>query len=266
MPYPVTPDQPTSAANSDLDTTAAGIGGVADAAVTNPASSGSTIALLKGLLTRFGTTLGFDNTNELKASLYGKNSAAGDTAMQLNSDGSQYMDLRRAAGTALAISNPVMIETNIQNAIRNGQGYAATTGSLTSTSGNAFPLSIFNPSGSGKNILIFSLKVSATGGQFTLDTRAKTTDPAFSTALTPVNLKIGGSASVLTSSVTTVNSNQTISGTQIEYDMVLGNTSYELLTNGDVILLPNGSAEGLTLYLVTGASGNYVLNAKWIEF
>lgn len=113
------------------------IGLKADAAVTNPASSGSVIALLKGLLTRIGTTLGFDNTNELKTSVYGKNSAAGDTALQLNSDGSLYGDIRRVAGNAIAPgSNAVPILSSAAT------GYVAAYGSnpaaLTSSTDYSF--------------------------------------------------------------------------------------------------------------------------------
>lgn len=65
--------------------TATGVGGVADSAYAS--GSGSIIAILKGIFGRIGATLGFDNTNVLKISNYGKNSAAGDTAILVDSTG-----------------------------------------------------------------------------------------------------------------------------------------------------------------------------------
>jgi hypothetical protein len=73
--------------NTNTANTATGIGGVADSAYTS--GSGSIIAIVKGTFTRLANivTMAFDNTSRLQTSLYGKNSAAGDTAILVDSTG-----------------------------------------------------------------------------------------------------------------------------------------------------------------------------------
>lgn len=75
----------SSSISTNTSNAASGIGAVADSAYTS--GSGSAIALLKGIFGRIGAALGFDNTNVLKVSLYGKNSVAGDTSLLADSTG-----------------------------------------------------------------------------------------------------------------------------------------------------------------------------------
>lgn len=93
----------------------ADIGAVADAAVTDPTAEASIISSLKGIIKQLqgdgsgaspvsdaggalsidigGVVPGLDNTNEIKASIYGKNAAAGDTPVLVDASGNVMVSL-----------------------------------------------------------------------------------------------------------------------------------------------------------------------------
>jgi expansin (peptidoglycan-binding protein) len=149
--------------------------------------------------------------------------------------------------------------------IVNGQGFSASTGMLNSASGtNNYALSVFNPNNSGKNILVYSIQVANGSGGMTAILQRVTSDPGF-TAVTPLNAKLGGAASAIAGHVSQATSNQTLSG---NYDQVvtIASTTIELLTNGAVILLPNGSNEGLVQYIQTYSTAINSILMRWIEF
>jgi hypothetical protein len=91
-----------------------------------------------------------------------------------------------------------------------------------------------------------------------------TADPSF-TAVTPLNAKLGGPSSAIATHVTQATSNQTLSG---NYDQVItiASTTMELLTNGAVILLPNGSNNGLVTYIQAYSAAINSIFARWVEF
>lgn len=90
-----------------VDGSIATLGTEADSAVTNPASTATAIALLKGLITRLGFTLAADNTNELKTSIYGKGAgAAGDTPLLLDASGRPIIgNIVQIGGQAVKLDN-----------------------------------------------------------------------------------------------------------------------------------------------------------------
>jgi hypothetical protein len=163
------------------------------------------------------------------------------------------------------VTNPTITEDQIRAWIANGQGFSASTGILNSASGtNNYALSIFNPNTSGKNILIYSIQVANGSGGTTAILQRVTADPAF-TAVTPLNAKLGGSASAIAGHVSQATSNQTLSGT---YDQVItiASTTMELLTSGAVILLPNGSNNGLVAYIQTYSAAINSILMRWVEY
>src|SRR6266487_544529 len=143
-----------------------------------------------------------DNTNEIKTSLYGKNAAAGDTAIQVNSDGSQQMDLRKVLGAAMSATNPVITQAQFVVAALGAKVYTATTGDITLGTSATGGLSIFNNS-TAKTIIIFSIEGYNFSTGIHVDVRMTTSDPALGTAVTPVNASAGGAASSLTCSSAT---------------------------------------------------------------
>jgi hypothetical protein len=163
------------------------------------------------------------------------------------------------------VTNPTITEDQIRAWIANGQAFSASTGMLNSASGtNNYALSIFNPNNSGKNILVYSIQVANGSGGITAILQRVTADPAF-TAVTPLNAKLGGSASAIAGHVSQATSNQTLSGA---YDQVitLASTTMELLINGAAILLPNGSNNGLITYIQTYSAAINSILMRWVEY
>jgi hypothetical protein len=163
------------------------------------------------------------------------------------------------------VNNPTLTADQIRAWIANGQAFSASTGMLNSASGtNNYALSIFNPNNSGKNILVYSIQVANGSGGITAILQRVTADPAF-TAVTPLNAKLGGSASAIAGHVSQATSNQTLSGA---YDQVitLASTTMELLTNGAAILLPNGGNNGLVTYIQTYSAAINSILMRWVEY
>ncbi len=163
------------------------------------------------------------------------------------------------------VTNPTLTSDQIRAWIANGQAFSASTGMLNSASGtNNYALSIFNPNNSGKNILVYSIQVANGSGGITAILQRVTSDPAF-TAVTPLNAKLGGSASAIAGHVSQATSNQTLSGA---YDQVitLASTTMELLINGAAILLPNGGNNGLVTYIQTYSAAINSILMRWVEY
>lgn len=130
-----------------------------------------------------------------------------------------------------------------------------------------YGLSVFNPSTSGKNILITSIKGWNNGGAALFYLFKTTSDPALGTVIAPVNQKFGSTASVLTSSVTWDTTAISYPGAT-PVDTAAASTSQliEVLLNGNVILLPSGSAFGVELITYVNNSASYGFCIKWAEY
>lgn len=173
--------------------------------------------------------------------------------------------------------NPIQgTEPNISVAIRNGQGYMVGTGAATATNPSltVCALSLFNAA-SGKSVLIYSIRVPAAANNYSLANavRQTTVDPTGTTGFTAVptifNMKPGGVGSVVSAcaSPTAIAASITATGTVMFYYAVPGLQEVELLSNGAVLLLPAGSANGLEITtLVATAGNNFGATARYIEF
>ena len=177
-------------------------------------------------------------------------------------------------GTATIVNGatatlPLLTEQNIQSFIRAGLGYSATTGSINASGAGNFQLSIFNPSTSGKSILIYRVKFyNSTVNSGHKIIFGVTTDPAFATSLTPVNQLAGGSASAINTKVTTNGTTtQAVPGTGSQVDTFTGLAAvpYEIVDPRNAFVLPAGSAFGLDIVLIFGAAATYAMTANWIE-
>ncbi len=154
----------------------------------------------------------------------------------------------------------------IRDWLFNAQAFYGTTGQMSSANATVdAPMSIFNPSNSGKNIFITSIIVSSGTGSLVGICFATTADPAYASSLKIKNAKGGGAASAIASSCTFVNTNQSQPGSG-ELRRLYNNYSQELIPSGFGILLPNGSANGVSTFLETYASGIGSISATWLEF
>lgn len=181
-------------------------------------------------------------------------------------------NITQVAGATLSGTNPLITEAMVQNLIRNAQGYQATTGRLvTATNANLqMGMSLFNPIGSGKSIMITSAKATCQNAS-AVTVQNTTTDPAYATTITATNLKLGGTASVLTSSLTSAASGATAgiatSGSVYDATYVAATSFVELLANGNVIILPAGAANGISMFVTVTTAGNaWSFTFRWIEF
>lgn len=189
----------------------------------------------------------------------------------LNADGSSLTGAMTPGGIGQALKvdglGNLLVSAGVtnQNLITNGQAFSASTGMLNSGAGtNNYALSIFNPAGSGKTVLIYSIQVANGSGAMTALLQRVTSDPAFS-AVTPLNARAGGGVSALAGHVTQATSNQPLSGTYDQVVIVVGAT-LEILSNGAAILLPGGSNNGLVQYIQTYSAAINSILMRWIEF
>jgi hypothetical protein len=165
-------------------------------------------------------------------------------------------------------SNPVITEDQIRGYIVSGQGFSATIAITTAAANVAPGWSLYNPSSSGKALLIYSIKVGATGSNASGTLNLYTADGSFGPTVTPVNLRGGGGASVATCDSTPAlpTASATVYGTTFENYAVAQNGVYDLLTSGRVLFLPAGAANSLLVYLSVVTSGGKMLGTiSWLE-
>ncbi|WP_126598559.1 hypothetical protein [Dictyobacter aurantiacus] len=172
-------------------------------------------------------------------------------------------------GTSLDRAVGINGVPSVQNWVRQltlqGHAYCAHTGLQSAGSGtNDYPLSLFNPAASGKNILVYSLRVAASAGGINARVKMTGSDPAYGSAATVSNQKAGGSASAIAASCTYSTSSTAPTGPFALAD--IGSGALELLQNEQCLLLPAGSSNGLTLTLETSAAGSYVSSIKYVEY
>ena len=249
--------------NSSLasSTTITGLWRVPVAGFTNfrvrlhPTTSGSASVLLR-------LSSGVQSVFVNNASTLGQTTMLNSAPVVIASDQSALpMNLKQINGSALSLSNPNIHESFIQNAIRNGQGYNGTSGTVNVASAvNSVEFSLFNPG--TKNILVYSLKVYINASSYIL-IKLLTTDPAL-TAAQIVNTKIGSAAA--TATCTYSNAAQTVTGTSYDSIGTSAYTSNEVFSNGAYLYLPAGSANGIAAFINVGAAGSMGFTAKWIEF
>lgn len=169
---------------------------------------------------------------------------------------------------AIGVNGVASVQSWVRQLALQGHAYSAHNGLQTSATGtNDYPLSIFNPAASGKSILIYSIRAmaaSAVSSSITARLKFTTTDPAYGSAATVSNQKAGGAASSIASNCTfvTTNTAPTSPSAQVE----IANGPLELLQNDQIIVLPAGSSNGITLLLETYAAGAYSIGVKYVEF
>ncbi len=192
--------------------------------------------------------------------------------MFIGNDGSGFVGAKNTLGNVQGLNVDVLGNLLVSsgpinpNTINGGQVFYGTTGQMSSASGTVdAPMSIFNPSNSGKNILIASILVSSGTGSLVGMLFATTSDPAYANSLKIKNAKGGGAGSAIASSCTFVNTNQSQPGSG-ELRRLYNSNSQELIPSNCGILLPSGSNNGITAFLETYAAGIGSISAIWIEY
>ncbi len=163
---------------------------------------------------------------------------------------------------------PVTGYDQIHAYIAAGQGFVYSTGEQQGPASSAnVGLSLFNPANSGKNILIYSVKIFYTGyAMFFL--ALSNADPALGSVAFVTN-SMPGSALASTASATYTNTNLTppANNTILEGAQAAGNyTINDILTNNSVYILPKGSASGLLLFFNSPSTNTWIATIKGVEF
>ncbi|HLH61668.1 MAG TPA: hypothetical protein VKV20_08295 [Ktedonobacteraceae bacterium] len=204
--------------------------------------------------------------NLLKTSLYGKVTNPGDTPILLDASG-RLQTANYINGQAVGIATPYPSADQSRYAAVQDKAFIANYGRLSvatqTTSG--YPLSIFNPAASGKDIVIYSVRVELNGaaGEFRL--ALTTADPAYPSAATLMNLK-AGSATTSVASVTYDTAVHLMPTTYLDDVQVQNNTPFEFIPAGSGIYLPKGSANGLTVWSAPGGSGTSIVAVRYFEY
>jgi hypothetical protein len=190
----------------------------------------------------------------------------------MNADGSGLVGGLNPNGVGQALqldaSGNLQVQDWQRQLAQQGKAFIGNTGLLNSGSGaNTYGLSIFNPANSGKTILVYSVRVSsgtASSNSISLLLQTTTINPAYANAATVANTRAGGAASAIASTCTFSSSGLTISPPYLQVEISTG--PIDAFNNGGYIILPAGSANGLTALLQTYASGINNITARWLEF
>jgi hypothetical protein len=147
-----------------------------------------------------------------------------------------------------------------------GKGYSASTGIISAAaSTNNYPLSVFNPSSSGKSLAIYSVQFANGSGGATGLLQMTDTNPAFGSQITPISDLGSGSASALPgAAVTSTATSQSLAGSFKQVATLFADT-VEVLTNGAMIVLPAGTNSGLVAYLQSYGVGINSVLIRWVE-
>jgi len=184
------------------------------------------------------------------------------TGLALQLDASGNLKVSPGGNT---VTNPVITQDQVRAWLQGAQIYTLTLGNFSSAAGtNEYGISIFNPTANSKNILIYSILATNGGGGATVVMQMLTADTAF-TQRNPINSKGGGAASSIQATSRVATTDQTIAGTDKKV-ATIASASFEMLTPGDAILLPQGSDNGLVTYIQTYAAGINSLTATWAEY
>lgn len=222
-------------------------GATTDTAATTDTGTFTLMALFKRLLTKFV----YDSTDRLKVSLYGKSSAAGDTALLLDSLGQ------------------MTTEQFIQYQIAQGKGYTVSSGKQTNAAGGNFPMEFLNSS-VAKTFLIYSVTVSSVGAATTNQINTITADAGWTGNTTPtiLNQRAGGAASSI-STVVYNTTTQTVgaASTLLATNTQGANATTELLAgSGSYYILPPSTANGIVVWTIPTGASAWAITIKWVEF
>lgn len=185
-----------------------------------------------------------------------------------NADGSGLVGGLNPAGVGQALrldnSGNLLVQAWSQTMNANGSAFMASNGLLNPVAGN-YPLAIFNAATSGKNVLIYSIRISTGTGSSNGFLQTVTTNPAYASAATVTNKRLGGANSAIATTCTFASTSQTLGAPYAKVELL---TTYpaELLSNGSAILLPNGSANGLVAWITTFSGGYNSITIEWIEY
>ncbi|HEY6543198.1 MAG TPA: hypothetical protein VIZ18_19805 [Ktedonobacteraceae bacterium] len=219
-----------------------------------------------------GVAPGLDNTNELRTSLYGKNAAAGDTPLAVDTSG-RMQTANYIGGAAVGNANPYPSADQVRLMILNGQGFSLVQEAIATGGGNAFVGMQIIANSIAKNILLYRAwaeQGQAAGINRLYQALNATADTNLTDTLTPVNNGGVSTASAL-SSILGKNSlpSQTsgFQGSLLYSGGLAANTTLDLLAQGQCLYIPKNTTGSISIYSKVVTSGNAAtIGLCWVEF
>ncbi len=178
-----------------------------------------------------------------------------------NFPATQSINLSQVNGAAHSVNNPVITEDQFRAWMLNGQGFSATTGKLTAGSAITGGISVFNPNASGKTLVLLSLSYIIGNNSFN-QVNLTTSDPALGTSVSATNNK-AGSATASVTSCSSANTTVTPAGTLCMSIGSASNTYTQVLTNGNLLIVPPNN--GIAFYSNLSGTNSWAATLTWIE-
>lgn len=160
---------------------------------------------------------------------------------------------------------PLVLDNFVSDAIKKGKAFQVTNNQTAGNYTNNYGISLFNPSGSGKNIFVYGIRMYYMYGDTQVFININNADFALGTALTAHNLNLGSATtSIATISYTapTVNLGST-PGTTIESVALQPYQTYDVLSDIGILVSP-GTALAAFMY-VSNATQKWSETFKWVE-
>ena len=157
------------------------------------------------------------------------------------------------------------VNTAAALATYSGKAFIASDNLINAAAAGSFPMAIFNPSNSGKTILIYSIRVGCANAGYDVALKTITADPAYNTAAQVNNKSLGNMTSAIAGHITYNSASLTAPGVPYLRWEPYTKSPTEILDMGPIIL-PFGSSHGATVWLTVYGAGNLSCNIEYIEF
>jgi hypothetical protein len=183
-------------------------------------------------------------------------------ALKVDADGNLYVVL--GPNNVDGLGN-LGVNSAAALAAYSGKAFVASDNLINAATAGSFPMAIFNPSNSGKTILIYSIKVGCANAGYDVALKAITADPAYNATAQVANKSLGNVASQIASHITYNNASLTAPGAPYIRWEPYTKSPAEILDMGPIIL-PYGSNHGITVWLTVYGAGYLSCNIEYIEF
>lgn len=156
-------------------------------------------------------------------------------------------------------------------ALEQGQLFHATTGKITNAAAGNFPLALFVPANTTKNILITKIRVIDAGGNNPAELRLITANPAWASPAIINNMNFASAvASVLgVANITFASATQAVAGTVYEVYQAANNTELDMLSPGvEALFFPanNPTGAGIEVWIEPSQAGSVSISIEWWEY
>src|SRR5579884_29964 len=120
-------------------------------------------------------------------------------ALKIDANGNLYVNL--GPNNIDGLGN-LGVNTAAALATYSGKAFVASDNLISAAAAGSFPMAIFNPSNSGKTILIYSIRVGCANAGYDVLLKSITSDPAYNTTAVVTNKSLGNVNSAIAGHIT----------------------------------------------------------------